>query len=299
MKTSKDMKEKSKLKKIIIFFITLTLIIISGLLYSRFIATHGIEIREYKIVNKNFTDDYYGLKIVHISDIHYGRITFEKELNELVNKVNSVKPDIIVLTGDLIDQDTELTTEAADKLSSILSKMEASIGKYAITGNHDYYFEDWDLIIENSKFTNLNDNYDLIYLESKRYLMLTGTSTNLYGTKELNEKLQESTDYLKKLKNDEKPIYSILLMHEPDFIDNINLNNYDLVLSGHSHNGQVRLPFIGALKFTLPIGSHKYYKGYYRVKNTDLYISNGIGTSTVNFRLFNRPSFNLYRFVNK
>jgi hypothetical protein len=292
-------KKKSFFKKVIFFFIFLTLFIIVLLLYSRYIGTKNIQIHEYKIVNKNFTDDYYGLKIVHISDIHYGRVTFEKELNELVEKVNKVKPDIIVFTGDLIDQDTKITNNMTDKISSILSKMDARVGKYAVTGNHDYYFENWDLVMENSGFTILNDSYDLINLESKRYIMITGSSTNSYGKKSIDDKLKEATNFLKDKKDDDLPIYSILLMHEPDYIDSVNLNNYDLVLSGHSHNGQVRMPFIGALKFTLPNGAKKYYKEYYKVKNTDLYISNGIGTTTMNFRLFNRPSFNLYRLTNK
>ncbi|MBP3461551.1 MAG: metallophosphoesterase [Bacilli bacterium] len=291
--------KKGTVKKIIIFFIILIITISSILLYSRFIATKNIQIHEYKIVNKNFTDEYYGLKIVHISDIHYGRITFEKELNELVKKVNMTKPDIIVFTGDLIDQDNKLNNEEADKISSILSEMNATVGKYAINGNHDYYFKDWDLIVENSGFKILNDNYDLIYLRNDKYIMISGMSTNSYGKKSINEKLNDSSSYLKDKKDDEKPIYSILLMHEPDYIDDINLNDYNLVLAGHSHNGQVRIPIIGALKFTLPMGSRKYYDTYYKVKNTDLYVSNGIGTSTVNFRLFNKPSFNLYRFTNK
>lgn len=293
------MEEKKTIKKLIIFCLIFITIVTLILLYSRFIATKNIKIKEYRIINENFTDNYYGLKIAHISDIHYGRITFQKELKELVTKVNKTKPDIIVLTGDLIDQDTILTSEMSDKISSILSKLEAPVGKYAVTGNHDYDFKEWDLIIENSGFINLNDKYDLIFLENNRFMMINGVSTNSYGKKHISEKLKESTEYLKEKKDDEKPIYSILLMHEPDYIDDINLNNYNLVLAGHSHNGQVRIPFIGALKFTLPYGSRKYYDNYYRVKKTDLYISSGIGTSKINFRLFNRPSFNLYRLVNK
>ena len=197
------------------------------------------------------------------------------------------------------NENNKLNNEEADKISSILSEMNATVGKYAINGNHDYYFKDWNLIVENSGFKILNDNYDLIYLRNDKYIMISGMSTNSYGKKSINEKLNDSSSYLKDKKDDEKPIYSILLMHEPDYIDDINLNDYNLVLAGHSHNGQVRIPIIGALKFTLPMGSRKYYDTYYKVKNTDLYVSNGIGTSTVNFRLFNKPSFNLYRFTNK
>lgn len=293
------MKDKHQIRNLIIFFIIMILLIILVLLYSRFIAIKNIKTHEYKIVNKNFTNEYYGLKIVHISDIHYGRVTFDNELEELVKKVNRTKPDIIVFTGDLIDQDTKMSNEDNDRVAKILSKLTARIGKYAVSGNHDYYYKNWDLIIENSGFSNLNDKIDTIYLENKRYILISGMSTNSYGKKSISDKLKESTEFLKDKKNDEKPIYSILLMHEPDYIDDLNINNYDLVLAGHSHNGQVRIPFIGAIKSTLPSGSKKYYDRYYKIKNTDLYISNGIGTSKINFRLFNRPSFNLYRFTNK
>ena len=74
-------------------------------------------------------------------------------------------------------------------------------------------------------------------------------------------------------------------------------NKFNLILAGHSHHGQIRLPLIGAI--ILPDGAKKYYNGYYEFNKTKLYISNGIGTSTINFRLFNKPSFNLYRITNK
>ena len=93
-----------------------------------------------------------------------------------------------------------------------------------------------------------------------------------------------------------KDIYSILLMHEPDFVDNIKLENYDLVLTGHSHNGQVRFPFVGAI--VKPDGAKKYFDEYYKINQTELFVSSGIGTSNLKLRLFNRPSINFYR-INK
>ena len=92
-------------------------------------------------------------------------------------------------------------------------------------------------------------------------------------------------------------IYRILIMHEPDFLTKFDYSNYDLVLAGHSHNGQVRLPFIGAI--ILPPNAKKYYNEYYNLGNTKLYISSGLGTSNIDFRLFNRPSINFYRITNK
>ena len=92
--------------------------------------------------------------------------------------------------------------------------------------------------------------------------------------------------------------YKIILVHEPDYIDTITskYNNTNLVLAGHSHNGQINIPYIK--KLLLPEGSKKYYNNYYKVNNTNLYISSGLGESNINFRLFNKPSINFYR-INK
>lgn len=291
-------KNHHPLKKVIFILFSIVLIVTSILLYSRYIGTSGLYIKEYKITNSNLPDSMHGLKIVHISDIHYGRITFEKELEELVKKVNLTKPDLIILSGDLIDQDTDLTGEMADQISSILKEMKATIGKYAIKGNHDYKFEQWDFILENSGFIDLDDTYDTIYKGSNDYILLSGISTNLHGKQKIEEKIASTEQYLEAITDEAlKPKYKILVIHEPDYIDDINTDNFDLILAGHSHNGQVTLPVIGAV--ILPPGSKKYYKPHYKMGNTDLYISSGIGVSTVNFRLFNHPSFNLYRLTNK
>ncbi len=289
------MKKIFTLKRFIIFLTFFILIVTGVLLYSRYIGTTGLNIKEYRLTYKKLTDDFYGLKIVHLSDIHYGRTVHKKELENIKKEVNLMKPDIIVLTGDLIDKDTKLTKSDLKVLNSFLNGMDASIGKYAITGNHDYGFKNFDIIIENGGFTNLNDKYELIYTDTTNNILLAGVSTNIYGKKTIKEKLKETFEYLKN--TDNKPVLSILIMHEPDFIDNIDSSKFDLVLAGHSHNGQVRLPFVGAI--IKPLYARKYYDEYYKIKNTDLYISSGIGVSEVNFRLFNRPSFNLYRLTNR
>jgi len=288
-------KKPFKYKKLIITLLILTLTITSILLYSRYIGTSGIFINEYKIVNKNLSNDFYGFKIVHITDIHYGRTINKKELNDLVEKINLIKPDIVVLTVELIDKESDITDKDIKIISKAFSKIDATIGKYAIKGNHDYKYKKWDILMENSGFINLNDKYELIYGNENDYILLAGMSTNIYGKKNIEDKVKIYEDFINN--SEIKPNYSILLMHEPDFIDSFNYNNYNIVLAGHSHNGQVRLPFIGAI--VKPNYGKKYYDNYYKLKNTDLYVSSGLGVSEVNFRLFNRPTFNLYRLTNK
>ncbi len=280
------------MKKIIITLIIIILLISSILLYSRFIATKGLKIKEYKVVNTKITDSYHGLKIVHLSDVHYGSTINEKELNNIVDKINEINPDIVVLTGDLID---DRISYNKDIIINCLSKINAKLGKYAISGNHDLPLDNYNYIIKESGFTNLDNTYELIYYKSNEPIIISGIG---YGEEDVGIKTEQFDKYISELKADDiKPIYSILLVHEPDTVDNLDLSKYDLVLAGHSHNGQVRLPFIGAL-YT-PDSAKNYYDEYYKINNTDLYISSGLGTSMYKFRLFNKPSINFYRITNK
>lgn len=280
------------MKKFIIILIIIILILGLGLLYSRFIATSGLKVKEYKVVNNKITDSYHGLKIIHLSDIHYNSTINEKELNNVVDKVNKIKPDIVVLTGDLID---ERLSYDKDIIINCLSKIEAKLEKFAVSGNHDIPLDDYNYIIKESGFTSLDNKYELVYSKSNEPIIISGIG---YSDEDIGIKTEQFDKYISELTADDiKPIYSILLVHEPDTVDNLDLNKYDLILAGHSHGGQVRLPFIG--KLYTPEGAKNYYDEYYKINNTDLYISSGLGTSMYKFRLFNRPSFNFYRITNK
>lgn len=290
IKINEQLKEnkKTKSKKIIkiLFFIIFILIII--LLYSRFIGTKGLKVKEYKIVNENFTDNFYGLKIVHITDLHYGNTTNKSDLKKIVDKVNLIKPDIIVFTGDLLDE--KLNNEELEEFKSILNNMKSNIKKYAVNGNHDENFSE---ILKETGFTDLNNNYDSLYNSNNSVILFSGINTN----DDINDAIKNINNFLSDEQNTNNIIYKIMLMHEPDKILDFDYNNYDLILAGHSHNGQITIPFIGSLY--KPNGSKKYYKDYYELEGTKLYISGGIGTSTLKFRLFNKPSINLYRLTSK
>lgn len=297
-------KQKKKKHKIIKWLIIVIIVISGNLLYSRFIATSGLKVKEYKVVDSKLPSNFHGLKIVHISDIHYGQTIHKKEFDTMVDKINMIKPDIVVLTGDLLDDDIKNYDKKTQKeISDGLKRISAKINKYAIMGNHEYHIDEWEQIIEDGEFINLNDSFDLIYNDSYEPIMIAGLQTNLYDNM-IKERLSGVNEYLNSLKvNDDKeennviPKYKIMIMHEPDYIEKFNYQDYNLILAGHSHNGQVRFPFIGAI--VLPNGAKKYYEPYYLLDNTHLYISSGTGTSTLKFRLFNRPSINLYRLTNK
>lgn len=275
-------KVKLKLKWKIIFSIIITIILL--LLYMRFIGTSGLSIREYKVKNSNLSS-FYGLKIVHFTDLHYGMSVNDKKLTFLVETINKTKPDIVIFTGDLVDRHTKVTDEISKILIKNLSNIESTYGKYYVRGNHDKVNKSYDSIMTNSNFKSLTD-YDVIYSKDNKSLFIGGVN--------VDESLNNNTTEALNLNNYD---YKIFALHYPDKVDDVIKYNFDLIVAGHSHNGQVRLPIIGPI--ITPDNAKKYYNPYYKIDNTKLYISGGIGNSVLNFRLFNKPSFNLYRLVDK
>lgn len=274
------------IKKIFSILFKLLIIVTIIILYSRYIATIGLTTNEINIKNQTIESDFDGLKIVHFSDLHYKRIITKKRINKIIEEINLINPDLVVFTGDLIDHDSTITDTDIKYLKETLNNINSKYGKYTVLGNHDYSIDIDTLrdIYINSDFKLLENNYDIIYSENNKKLYIGGISTGEFNENTINN-LQTNEE-----------IYKILLLHEPDFIENVTNLNANLALSGHSHNGQINIPYIK--KLFLPTGAKKYYEKYYKVNNTDLYISNGIGVSRVNFRLFNTPSINFYR-INK
>ncbi|MCH5167155.1 MAG: metallophosphoesterase [Erysipelotrichales bacterium] len=279
--------EKEKIFKIIkisiITIITITLII----LYARYIGTSGIHVKEYPIKTSYLPTSYDGFKIVHFSDLHYGSTVSIKEVKKLVNKINEQNPDLVVFTGDLIDQDYSLSEEEREKIIKELGKLDANIEILAVIGNHDYKTDDFTIISEFLEWNFLDNTYEYVYNKSEIPIVFVGLDDLMLGDPDYNN----AFSYLNEIDGD---YYTVVLGHEPDQIDEISNYDFNLFLSGHSHLGQVRVPLIGAV-YT-PKGSKKYYDEHYKVKNAELYINNGIGTSILKLRLFNRPSINLYRF---
>lgn len=280
------------MKKIIKWVLIIFLVLLFTIIYARYIGTMGFNTKEYTINDKYIPEGFDGLKIVHFSDLHYNRAITLSKVKDIINEINMINPDIVVFTGDLVDKDATITNKDYANLTNTLEKINAKYGKYAIMGNHDYY-KDSEKIVNvytDSGFKYLNNDYDLIYSKNNEPIFIGGINTSSYNMDDVDKTMEYFNDH-----NDD--IYKIILIHEPDITDKI-VNNYhvNLILAGHSHNGQIRLPIIGAI-YTPP-GAKKYYDNYYNIDGTKLYISSGLGVSTVNYRLWNRPSINFYR-INK
>ena len=159
------------MNKILTRILITLIIILSALIYSRFLGIKGLITHEI-VIKDNIPITYNGLKIVHISDLYYGNDN-QKELKSIVNRINLIKPDIVVFTGDLLYKDTKVD----NKLQKLLSEINVSIDKYYITGDNDYKNEDITNLLNNSGFTNLNDTYNLSDEDKVKAMTLINTAS--------------------------------------------------------------------------------------------------------------------------
>lgn len=261
-----DKEKRQKKAKIIIKITSIILVSIFSLLcFSMFIGAKYLVVKEVKITNDKLPNSFHGIKIVQFSDLLYPSFN-EKDLDNLKNKINELKPDIIVFTGNIKRIDYELTKNDISILSKFFNSLESSMNKYAVYGTNDKNFLD---ILENS-FTILDNKESIIYNKEIENIKIIGFNSNNVDTSKIND-----------ISN-----YNICLINDPDNIKKIK-DICDLTLAGNTLGGEIKIPFYKGI-----LTNNKYYKDYYKEYN--MYISNGIGNN-YKVRLFNQPSISLYR----
>lgn len=273
-------KEHPIINKILIISIILTISIIS---YAALIEPNIIITKEYKIENTKLPDTFNGLKIVQFSDIHYGNTINKKQLDKIVDKINNLKPDVILFTGDLISKDLSINDTIKEEITDSLKKLECTLYKYAIYGDEDN--ETFKEIMDETNFITLNNETKLLYYKSNTPISISGLAPkNNQNYSILNASVDEKEII---------SLFKIVLVHEPDTIENITRYYPQIVMSGHTMGGLIKLP--GLKPLFLPETANNYYEPHYTIDETNLYVSNGLGTSSINARLNNFPSINLYR----
>lgn len=280
---SKKTKKHTKLK---IFFVILTIIIVLLVCYSKFVEPNIIITKEYKIESNKIADSFHGLKIVQFSDIHYGTTIDLDKLNKIVDNINSLKPDIIFFTGDLFDENIVISNEDKANIINSLKRLNCTLYKYAIYGDEDLNYSFYEEIMNLSDFNLLDNENTLLYYEDNIPIDIIG-----FNCLSTNPNYTIVTNFVDDY--DTTNTYKIVLTHETNSIDNFINYNPDLVLAGDTLGGLINIPFLKPL--VLNDNSNIYYKDYYHINNTDIYISNGLGTSKINSRFNNYPSISLYR----
>ncbi|WNS43354.1 metallophosphoesterase [Paenibacillus sp. MMS20-IR301] len=234
-----------------------------------------LEITRRELPLKELPSSFAGTKLVHFSDVHLGFNKDTRDLARLVKHIREEQPDLICFTGDIVDSYAEDLTDSV----SILAELEAPLGKYAILGNHDY--KNTELL------TSLLAKSGFTVLRNQSYLIKQGGA--VIAVAGLEDLLHGKPDPVAALKGVPDGCCTLLLMHEPDYADTAEGYPFHLQLSGHSHGGQIRLPFIGA-PFT-PYGSHKYIEGLYYTENKAMpvYVNRGFGETSLPLRFLCRP----------
>lgn len=256
-------------------------------LYAGEIERHWIDVVHREIYIDGLPDAFDGMTITQLSDIHLDEFTEPFLLREAVDEINRLHPDMVLLTGDYVSYQVlprKQTLEAAWRCGGMLKRI-ACPRKYAILGNHDLMVGG-DAVAEaiaGNGIPVLRNAFMPIEREGKR-IWLAGLDDPVVGRPDPDRAIPVSIRSIPR-----EPV--LLMCHAPDFVENLARHPVNrsiaLVLSGHTHGGQVRLPFIGAIH--LPPGGRKYVEGWFSVGGMQLYVNRGIGSVGVPFRFDCRP----------
>jgi len=246
---------------------------------------NDVVVTKYEYVGKRLPKGFDGLKILHISDLHNKNFH-----GKLCDKIEDINPDIIVITGDLIDRRRTNIPVAAELVKS----MAKTVPVYYASGNHEQlsgrYSEIRDTLIELN--VNVLDNSCILLNKNGDVISISGIidpSVN-FGNKNYNPK--KNTSYVKSSISEaveDKKLFNILLSHRPEYFDVYEEEEVNLVFSGHAHGGQIRIPFLGGVLSPDQGFFPEYSEGMHGLGETTMVVSRGLGNSLFPFRVFNRP----------
>ena len=273
----------AKKKKFI--FLAVAVIVLVALVIWIAWGTTALELNTYTISSSKLPQSFDGYRIAHVSDLH--NTEMGKDNEKLLAMLRDADPDMIAITGDLIDsRNTDI--EVALKFVREAVKIAPC---YYVTGNHEARVNEYGELkagMETAGVTVLEDVRTEISMEGATITLIGVNDPSyqtdyLFGDSEtvLNTKLEEL--------HTEDGEFTVLLSHRPELFDAYTDHGIDLVLSGHAHGGQFRLPFIGGLVAPNQGFFPEYDAGIYTEGNTNMLVSRGIGNSILPFRINNRP----------
>ena len=250
---------------------------------------HHLELREQVIRLRRLPEAFHGLRIAQISDIHYDEFTEPYFVREVVGRINAVNPDVVLLTGDFVTDGPlprGIGVRACHPCAEILSGIQCP-HRFASLGNHDFLVG-WEIVVDALKvhgIPTLVNSYFPFERDGSR-LWFAGLRSSLEDVPDLNAAIPRQA-------GPDEPI--ILLAHEPDYALHVvkQTPQVDLMLSGHTHGGQIHLPFIGTPRRMLPRGGRRFVHGHFNVGPLQLYVNRGIGTVKIPARFLCPPELTL------
>ena len=262
----------------------LTLFAFGGTVYSTVIEPLWFDIENVILKLPRLPRAFSGFRLVQISDIHAGEHWMPAHLDSVLERVIALKPDIVAITGDFVSFSPAMTDEILTQTEAALIALSSHAPVYAVMGNHDHW---WGVervrgALARSNVVELNNEVHTFSRD--------GESLHLCGVDDVYERKDDLDRVLDQLPSDG---VAILLAHEPDFADtSAATGRFDLQISGHSHGGQVIVPFVGPI--VLPRHGKKYPIGLYQVREMLQYTNRGLGMIFPYVRFMCRPEITLF-----
>jgi predicted MPP superfamily phosphohydrolase len=260
---------------------------IGGNYYMRDYEPSQVEVSEVRLTLPRLPRSFSGMRVVQISDLHYGGWMTTEHLTEVLQMVMDQSPDLVTITGDFVEGDERLhqvIVEKLDEMTGALKTLSERVLTLGTLGNHDYRFDRTAVVdvLNKAGINSLNNSIHTL-VRGNDQLHFAGVDDVL--------KRHARMDLL--LPQIPEEGCAILLAHEPDFADvSARTGRFDLQLSGHSHGGQVVLPFIGPP--ILPYLGHKYPAGLYQVVGMHQYTNRGVGMTAPYVRFNCRPEITVF-----
>ena len=272
----------SKKHIVILSFVMVNLLLCSWIVW----GNTALMVSEFSISSDRLPVPFSGYRIAHVSDLH--NTEFGEDNVTLLQMLSDCQPDSIVITGDLIDAshtDIEVSLNFAQKSVEIAPT-------YYVTGNHEASCPEYDTLkagLESAGVTVLEDEITYLEREGETIALLGLSDPNFSIRGDLfGEVPAMVSTKLTEMLNQESS-YSVLLSHRPELFETYVACGVDLVLSGHAHGGQFRLPFVGGLIAPDQGLFPRYDAGLFTDGNTNMIVSRGLGNSIIPIRFNNRP----------
>lgn len=244
----------------------------------------GLQTTRAEVALPGLPQGFDGYRIVHLSDLHGHQ--YGEGSGELLDRVREGSPDLIVVTGDLIDQQSQLAMVPA-----LARGLAAVAPTYYVTGNHEWALgtgavRELKGVLAQCGVTVLSNQYQILERDGARIALAGVDDPNGYADQTTPEELYAW------IQEDSPGLFTLLLAHRNDRFPQYAAAGYGFVLSGHGHGGIVRLPFLGGLIGTNRRLFPQWTSGLYAQGDSVLFVSRGLGNNTVpiqGFRIFNRP----------
>ncbi len=252
--------------------------------YPVFIERNVVMVNRYKIPVADLPEPFHGFTIAHLTDLHLGFLVSDSFIENVVLRTNNLRPDIIVCTGDYVHERNSALE--INRVWPILSKLDAKHGVYSVLGNHDHWADTSRSLywLERSG-QNIRHKSQVIYKRGER-IVIGGAGDLWEDELRIDDLFSDS---------DEKDC-RILLAHNPDSLDTQFNSSLSLTVCGHTHGGQVVIPYLGPP--VLPVQNKAYSSGLITTAKTQLFISRGIGWAIYPVRFNCYPEIALLELVN-